>query len=187
MTKEKFKTNDVGFDNPTQPLRGEYEEAQALFDLQPAITQRFFEAQGRQLAETILQNQSQARFTLPDRVMTDSAAKDAGGHAGSTPVPVPSEFREQVTGGVIDRLTRSDLRTVLRQRLAELEGSNRKAVSVSAQLIRFATARFMVYSMLPSGRSIQYIAPEGEEIPSIPAENPGRSGIGDHRANGCHR
>ena len=187
MAKEKFKTNNVGFDNPTQSLRGEYEEAQALFDLQPAITQHFFEAQGRQLAETILQNQSQARFTLPDRVMTDSAAKNAGGHAGSTPVPVPSEFREQVTGGVIDRLTRSDMRTVLRQRLAELEGSNRKAVSVSAQLIRFATARFMVYSMLPSGRSDPVHCARGGGNSIDSRRKSGRSGIGDHRADGCHR
>jgi hypothetical protein len=150
-----------------QPLREEYETIQALFDLQPALTQHFLESQGRQLAESILKNQSQARFTLPNRVITDS-----NGHVSSAAVTVPGEFREQVTGGVIDRLTRSDMRTILRQRLAELEGSSRKAVAVSAQLIRFATARFMVYTLLPSGRSIQYLAPEGEEIQSIPASSP---------------
>jgi hypothetical protein len=64
------------------------------------------------------------------------------------------------------------MRTVLRQRLAELEGSSRKAVAISAQLIRFATAHFMVHTLLPSGRSIQYLAPEGEEIQSIPANDP---------------
>jgi hypothetical protein len=153
-------------DTSIQPLRGEYEAIQALFDLQPALAQHFLEAQGRQLAESILKNQSQARFTLPNRVMID-----ANGHASSAAV-VPGEFREQVTGGVIDRLTRSDMRSILRQRLAELEGSSRKAVAVSAQLIRFATARFMVYTQLPAGRSVQYIAPEGEEIQSIPASNP---------------
>ncbi len=167
MAKEKPNTTDFGWANPIQPLRGEFEQAQALFDHQPAMTQHFLEAQGRQIADAILQNQSQVRFTLPDRVMTDT-----GGHAGSASVPLPKEYREQVTGGVIDRITRSDLRTVLRQRLAELEGSGRKSVAISAQLIRYATARFMVHSMLPSGRTVQYTAPEGEEIPSIPVENP---------------
>jgi hypothetical protein len=166
MTREKPKTGDWGWANPIQPLREAFEQAQALFDHQPAMTQHFLEAQGRQIADAILQNQSQVRYTLPDRVVTDAA-----GHSGPTSVPVPAEYREQVSGGVLDRITRSDLRTVLHQRLAELEGSNRKSVATSAQLIRFATARFMVYSMLPSGRTVQYTAPEGEEIPSIPMEN----------------
>ncbi len=166
MAKEKTKTGDWGWANPIQPLRGEYEEAQALFDHQPAITQRFLEAQARQITNAILQNQSQVRFTLPDRVIANTAA-----HTGSASVSIPVEYREQVTGGVIDRITRSDLRTILRQRLAELEGSSRKSVAVSAQLIRYATARFMVYNMLPSGRTVRYSAPEGEEIPSTPVEN----------------
>jgi hypothetical protein len=167
MPTEKQMTGDWEWANPIQPLRGEYDHAAALFNRQPVMAQHFLEAQSRKIASAILQNQSQVRFTLPDRVVTDAA-----GHAGPSSVPVPAEFREQVTGGVIDRITRSDLRTLLRQRLAELESSNRKSVAISAQLIRFATARFMVYSMLPSGRSVEYIAPEGEEIPSFPVENP---------------
>ena len=59
MVKQIKTISDFGSDDLTQPLRGEYEEAQALLDLQPAITQRFLESQGRQLAESILQNQSQ--------------------------------------------------------------------------------------------------------------------------------
>lgn len=166
MVKEKPKTRDWGWTDPIQPLREEFEQAQALFNHQPAMTQRFLEAQGHQIADAILRDQSQVRFTLPDRVVVDAA-----GHSGSTAVPIPTEYREQVTGGVIDRITHSDLRAVLRQRLAELEGSNRKSVALSAQLIRYATARFMVYSMLPSGRTVQYSAPEEEEIPSIPVED----------------
>lgn len=169
MEKENLQTSNFGVGNPViQPLRGEYDEAWALFNLQLPLTQRYLESQGRQLADFILQNQSQARFILPDQVKIEPSGKDTG----SAPVPVPSEFREQVAGGVIDRLTRSDLRTILRQRLAELESSNRNAVAVSAKLIRFATTHFMVYSMLPSGRSVHYVAPDGEEIPSIPVENP---------------
>jgi hypothetical protein len=163
MAKENTVMANAGLETQNQPLYGEYKAAQDLFELQPVMIQRFLEAQGRQLADAILQNQSQARFTLPDRVVLET---------GHSPVTVPAEAREQVSGGVIDRLTRADLRTSLRQRLAELEGSNRKSISASAQLIRFATARFMVYSLLPSGRTVQYSAPDGEEIPSRPAENP---------------
>jgi hypothetical protein len=169
MEKENQQQIKSGMGNIPQPLRGEYDEMRSLFNLQPAMIQHFFEIQGRQLADLILQNQNQARFSLPDKVVTEAAPH------GAAPVlsPVPAEFRDQVAGGVIDRLTRSDLRTILRQRLGELESSSRKPVAVSAQLVRFATAQYMVYSMLPSGKTVQYLAPEGEEIPSIPAENPG--------------
>ena len=163
--------NSGGVDSSTQPLRNEYEEAQAFFDLQPAVIQRFLEAQGRQLADAIVQNQSQARFSLPDKVFVDLPGTGADLQTRSAPVSVPVEFRNQVTGGVIDRLARADMRTILRQRLTELEGSNRKAVSISGQLIRYVTAHYMVNSMLPSGRSVHYAAPDGEEIQSIPADN----------------
>jgi hypothetical protein len=165
MAGLKLMADDRGVNYPIQSLHIGYETAQAWFDLQPALTQHFFEAQARQLAEAILQNQSQARFNLPDQMITNAARPDVRDQ-------VPSEFREQVIGWMLDRLTHSDLRTLLRQRLAELEESPSKAVSISAQLIRFATARFMLYGMLPSGRSVQYSAPDGEEIPSIPVENP---------------
>jgi hypothetical protein len=169
MEKEKIQIADSRLETANQPLRGEYDEMQSLFNLQPAIIQHFFEGQGRQLADLILQNQNQARFSLPDKVVIEAALNDTAPSLS----PVPPEFREQAAGGVIDRLARSDLRTILRQRLGELESSNRKPVSVSARLIRFATAHFMIYSMLPSGKTVQYVAPEGEEIASIPAENPG--------------
>lgn len=166
MAKERSKTSNWGWTNPNQLLRGEFEQAQALFDYQPAMIQHFLEMQGRQIADAILQNQTQVRFTLPDRVITDIS-----GHASATSALVPMEYREQGIGGVIDRITRSDLRSILRQRLTELEDSNRKSVAIGAQLIRYATAHYMVYRMLPSGRTVQYSAPEGEEIPSIPMED----------------
>lgn len=145
--------------NPLTPLREEYEAQRTLFEAQPGIVQRFIEAQGLQLAEALLQNPTQVRFSLPDRVVLEP---------GSAATSVPAEFREQVTGSVLDRLTRADVRAGLRQRLAELEGSSRKPVAAAASLLRYATAYTMVYSLLPSGRSVHYTAPEGEEIPSIP-------------------
>jgi hypothetical protein len=73
-----------------------------------------------------------------------------------------------VIGGLMDRLIRTDLRTVLRSRLLELEQSANRAVSTSAILLRYAVVMHMVHNMLPSGKSVQYAAEEGDEIPSIP-------------------
>ena len=84
------------------------------------------------------------------------------------PRMLPANAREQMMGGLMDRLTRTDLRTALRLRLGELEQSSNRAVSVSAVLLRHAVVRHMVHNMLPSGRTVQYAVLEGEEIPSIP-------------------
>ena len=50
-------------------LKEEYERQQALFSAQPAIIQRFLEAQGKQIAEAIVDGESQVRFSLPDRII----------------------------------------------------------------------------------------------------------------------
>lgn len=143
-------------------LRQELETQQTLMNAQPALVQRFLEAQARQLAEAVVQHLPQARFTLPDRVVCEPSR--TAGKLES----VPADFREQIAGGLKDRLTRGDVRLALRERLAELEQSGRRAVVVSAALIRHATVYHMIYGMLPSGRSVTYAAEEDEEIPSIP-------------------
>jgi hypothetical protein len=150
-------------DQATSQLRQEFEAQRSLFRVQPNIIQRFLESQARQLAEAILQKSPQVHFKLPDRVILE-----ASGRGALAPVSVPDSFREQMAGGLLDRVTRSDVRAGLNQRLAELEESGDKAVTVSAQLIRYATASFMVHGMLPAGRSVTYAAAEGEEIPTIP-------------------
>ena len=150
-------------DQATSQLRLEFEAQRALFRIQPAIIQRFLEAQARQLGEAILQKSPQVHFKLPDRVIIEVTGRGA-----LAPVPVPESFREQMAGGLLDRVTRSDVRSGLNQRLAELEESGDKAVTVSAQLIRYSTASFMVHGMLPAGRSVSYAAAEGEETPTIP-------------------
>jgi hypothetical protein len=164
MENDGIPTSNWDSENPNQALRNDYESVQALFNIQTPITQRFLETQSRQLAESILKNLSQVHFTLPDKVMVKTSNQESDNFQ----ITVPTELRKQSIGGVFNRIRRSDMRTDLRQRLVELEESDQKAVSVSAQLIRFGTAKFMIYSMLPSGRSVQYSAPEGEEIPSIP-------------------
>jgi hypothetical protein len=107
-------------------------------------------------------NQVQAVFTLPDKVVLEGK--------GTQLVSLPTDQREQEIGSVINRLRRTDLRFILRQRLAELIGSPEPTVSVAARLFRHATAMTMVHTTLPSGRNVKYKTPIGEEIPSIPTE-----------------
>ncbi len=149
--------------NPASQLRQEYDEQQVLFQAQSPLVQRFLEAQARTIADALVQRLPQVRFSLPDRVIGE-----AGRYSEPRTLTVPTEDREQMAGGLIDRLTRTDLRAAIRQRLSELEQSSHRAVAVSAHLIRHATAIYMVQSMLPSGRSVTYVATEGDEIPTIP-------------------
>ena len=164
ITKSK-NPGSVAATNLNSQIRQEYVGQNALFDAQPVLVQRFLEAQGRVLADALEQMVSQVKFNLPDRVVCS-----IGGSEDEKVSTVPAKFREQLAGGVIDRLTGSDIRKALRQRLMELEQSENRAVATSAGLIRLATVRHMVYSMLPAGRSVNYVAANGEEIPSIPVE-----------------
>ena len=150
-------------ESPASQLRQEYEAQQELFHIQPPLVQRFLEAQARQLADAVIQRLPQAHFTLPDRVICKINSEKHG-----RVLTVPADEREQLAGGIIDRLIRTDLRTALRQRLSELEQGTNQAVSCAAQLIRHATAIHMARGMLPSGRNVTYVAADGEEIPTIP-------------------
>jgi hypothetical protein len=140
-------------------LQDEYQHWLALLAAQPPIVQQFLQAQARQLADALIQNMTQARFTLPDRVVIET---------GEPPVPVPSEFREQLAGGLLNRLTQTDLRAVIQQRLSELENTPQPTIAKSASLLRYSTAVHMVHNLLPAGRSVTYVAAEGEEIPTLP-------------------
>jgi hypothetical protein len=150
-------------DDAVSQLRQEFMDYQQLFQTQPPLVQRFLETQASSVAEAVIQDLPQVRFTLPDRVVL---RKGIDAKAAT----VPSDAREQITGGLMDRLMRTDLRTSLRLRLGELEQSSNHSVAVSAGLIRHTIARYMVHNMLPSGRSVQYKAEEGEEIASIPVQ-----------------
>jgi hypothetical protein len=151
-------------DSAVSQLRQELLSYQELLQVQPPLVQRFLETQASSLAEAVVQGLPQVRFTLPDRVVLQ---KDSEARTST----VPGESREQMTGGLMDRLTRTDLRTALRLRLGELEQSPNRSVSVSAGLLRHAVVRHMVHNMLPAGRTVQYTVSEGEEIPSIPMKS----------------
>jgi hypothetical protein len=128
------------------------------------MVQHFLEAQANQLAQAAVERPPQVRFTLPDQVVTQPTARGEG-----KPQPVPADQREQLVGGLMDRLTRVDTRLAIRQRFTELEQSLHPAVAASGRLVRHATTRHLIHAMLPSGRSVQYLSQEGEGIPSIPA------------------
>lgn len=143
---------------PVSHLRQEYDSWQARFESQPNVLQHFLEAQAAQLAQALSQRATQIRFSLPDRVINNDGQ----------PIPVPPEFRDQMAGGLVERLTRADAISILRQRLAELEQSPNSALVLSAGLIRHVTALYLIRQLLPSGRSVTYRPNDGEEIPTIP-------------------
>jgi len=144
-------------------LRQEFTDNQELLQAQPPLVQRFIETQASSVAEAVIQDLPQVRFTLPDRVVLHKGAE-------AKTATIPGEAREQITGRLMDRLMRTDLRTSLRLRLGELEQSSNRGVAVSAGLLRHAIARHMVHNMLPSGRTVQYTAAADEEIPTIPVQ-----------------
>jgi hypothetical protein len=146
-------------------FRQDYLDYQFLFRKQPALVQRFLEVQAATMAEAIVEGLQQVRFSLPDNVILQNPAD------GSETQTIPNESREQVIGGLVERLIRTDLRTALRSRLLELEQSSNAAVSTSAMLIRHALVMHMVYNMLPSGKRVQYSLLDGDEIPSIPMQD----------------
>jgi hypothetical protein len=149
-------------------IHEEYRTQQALLEAQPTLVKRFLEGQAHKLADSVHKNQMPGSFSLPDKVILPDAG--VSGKAG-VPVVVPAEYREQWLGSVINRLTRADVRFVLRQRLSELEEAADPAVAASARLIKHTTALYMVHEMLPSGRTVVYQTGDGEEIPTFPVKD----------------
>jgi hypothetical protein len=153
--------------NLSEQLAEEYQRQQAVFSAQPAIIQRFLEAQGKQIAETLIDGSSRVRFSLPDRVvysLTD----------GEQPavVTLPQNQRSYSAGKLMNRLRKVELYKELRHLLSELEQSPDRAVSVAIGLLRHAAVLHMVYNILPAGRAVAYkLADEGETIPSKPEDD----------------
>lgn len=148
-------------DQSTNFLKQEHDKWRDLFRAQPALVQRFIEAQAGRLADALLQKLPQTQFSLPDQVVANGRA-----------IPIPQTSREQFIGGVFDRLTRADVKSALVQRFDELEQSDNPGVAAAAGLMRYATAVSLVRDRLPSGRAVRYLALPGEEIPSAPESLP---------------
>lgn len=149
--------------SPASHLRGEFNNKASLFSAQPAIVQRFLEAQARKIADALIEHQPQVKFALPDRIVAELPQIDQ-----PAPITVPAGQREQAVGGFRNRLMRRDVREGVRHLLSELEQSPDHAISTSASLLRYAAAIHMVHNMLPAGRSVEYRPDEGEDIPTIP-------------------
>lgn len=145
-------------------LSEDYERQQVLFSAQPAIVQRFLETQGKQIAQAVVDGDSQVSFSLPDRVVCtlENVAQPAL-------VTIPQNQRTRSAGSFLNRFRKLELYKELRHAFAELEQSPDRAVSVAAGLLRHATVMHMVTQMLPAGRTVTYkSAEEDETIPSIP-------------------
>ena len=101
--------------SPTSRLREEFSEKQNLFNAQPAIVQRFIEAQARQIADALIEHRPQTKFTLPDRVVAEMPQIDQ-----PATITVPPASRDQNVGGIKNRIARQDVKEALRHRLNEL-------------------------------------------------------------------
>lgn len=154
-------SNPPTLEGPVSFLAQELTDWQTAYERQPILIQRFLDAQAQRITDALLQQAPQARFTLPDAIVLPTRQNAS----------IPADQREQLAGGLFDRLARTDLNTTLRQRLAELEASSNPAVAGAAGLLRYTTAIHLVYHLLPSGRTVKYQALEGEEIPAFPEEN----------------
>ena len=145
----------------------EYKRQQSLFSAQPAIVQRFLETQGKQIAQAIVDGDSQINFSLPDRVVCTLENVDQ-----PALVTILQNQRTRSAGSFINRFRKVDLYKELRHIFTELEQSPDRAISVAAGLLRHATVMHMVYQMLPAGRTVAYQpADEDETIPSIPEDD----------------
>jgi hypothetical protein len=144
-------TNNIG-----SQLEWEYENQKNLFESQPAILQRFLESQAQFIAEALIAKQVQARFSLPDRVVTQTGT-----------INIPEVARQIKVGGFL----RGDVRATLTQRLNELEKSADEGIAVSTGLLRHAAAMHMVHDLLPAGRMVTYRPCEDEQIPTIPIDD----------------
>lgn len=150
--------------DPTSFLRLDYLRWKQLYQAQTKLVHRFLEAQARNLADGLVQSATQVRFSLPDQIVCE----DEDGKGSGKAILVPADSREQMAGGLLERLNKTALNVTLREKLNELEAAGNPAIAISAGLIRFTTAFHLVYVQLPDGRTVRYQALEGEEIPSIP-------------------
>ena len=154
------------FTTPASHLRQDYDQYKTLFEIQPAIVQRFVESQARLIADALASRVYQVQFSLPDRVIMP--VKQVGQNATVT---IPDAQRQQHLGTLGNGLLRHEVRDAVLIRLRELEQSPDMAIAASTSLIRFAAASHLVSNMLPAGRSVTYRPDDDEAIPSIPVSD----------------
>ena len=140
-------------------LQQEYENQKTMFESQLAIVQRFLEGQAQVIADALITKTAQLHFSLPDRVVTQ--------HSPAGIFTIPEAERQIKVGNFL----KGDVREVLLHRLNELEKSADQGMAVSAGLLRYVTAMYMIHNLLPAGRAVTYRPCEDEQIPTIPIED----------------
>jgi hypothetical protein len=153
-------------DSVTSFLKTELIAQKTLFDAQPEIVRRFLEAQAGNLAQAILEGQVHFEFTLPDQVVRVDLEQ-----CRSQLISVEPSQRKQLAGGVFDRLAGSGAKHILHRRLQALECSPEPGISISARLLQYSIAIYMLYTMLPSGNNVLYEKANGDEFPTQPSKD----------------
>jgi hypothetical protein len=148
--------------NTVPYLQQEYENQKMLLESQPAIVQRFLEAQAQVIADALVIKTTQARFSLPDRVVMQFSQ-----NGKNSAVNIPEGERQIKVRSFVS----GDIREALMRRLNELEKSVDEGIAVSTGLLRYAAAMYMIQDLLPAGRTVTYRACDDEQIPTIPVED----------------
>ena len=148
-------------------LEEELEANIALFQKQPTIIQRFFEAQASQISDALIEHKSSLHFSLPDNII-----KLNQGTGQEETLQIPMDFRHFVVGGFLSKLTGKDIKVDIRHKITELEHSQVEAVSLSGQILLYAIATHLVHNVLPSGKNVHYkVEGEDEQIASVPVSD----------------
>ena len=144
-------------------LQQDLDRHTGIHALQPAMVQRFIEAQARLIASTFDGNARAVKFQLPDRVILHI-------HNVSQPaeVAIPAAARDIKVGGLASYFKKPDLVHEVIHKLAELEQSPDTAISTSGSLLRYSLARHLVHNVLPAGKAVEYAPLPDEIIPTVP-------------------
>src|SRR6266542_1343656 len=85
-------------------LAEDYQRQQALFSAQPAIVQRYLETQGKQIAQAVVDGDSQINFSLPDRIVCTLENVDQ-----PALVTIPQNQRTHSAGSFMNRFRKMEL------------------------------------------------------------------------------
>jgi hypothetical protein len=159
---------EQAFNEKTSYISREFEDWRNLFHAQTEACQDILEAEGYKLAEALVQNQSQTRFSLPDEIILPLSISSSETNQS---LQIPPALKAQRVGGLMKRLARKKLIGMLNHKLEELESNLDPSIATCAGLIRYATAMHLVHQILPAGNRVVYLTAPGDEIPTIPVLN----------------
>jgi len=164
-------------------LLQEYNFWRVLLANQPVPVQHFLGQEAHNLASALVNQSFPVRFTLPERVIVEIPPSNG---KGVRTLVVPPRFRQQIVGGIVERLRSKEISKAVCRRLDELEASSNYAIAAGAGLVRFSTANLMIHDLLPSGRTVTYTSLQGEEIPCLPADEEHKSGTNSATKSGSN-